>query len=256
MKPSKLDVDYLNTPRALEYLLLQDKLDYKEVINRLRYEKELRSLQAKLILAQNDVVKNKRRVLILVEGREFSGKGAAIRAFTEHLNPRSARQVALDKPSEVDQAQWYFKRYLERIPSPGEMVFFDRSWYNRAIVEPVNGFCSKKEYQQFMKEVNLIEQMLSENGIIIIKLYFSIAKKEQINRIKRVQHNPLRKWELSAVDKKAVELWDTYSQYESAMFKQTDTNLNPWFVFNNDDGHTAFLGATRQILKILTSSDM
>ena len=252
MKFSESELDYLSTPRALEYLLLQqNKLDYKKVVNRLKYEKELTKLQAQLILAQNDVVAENKRVLILVEGREFAGKGEAIRTFTEHLNPRSARQVALGAPSEVEQQQWYFKRYLERIPSPGEMVFFDRSWYNRAIVEPVNGFCTDKQYTQFMREVNQIEQILFEDGIIIIKIYFSISKDEQISRIERVQKNPLRKWELSDVDKKAVELWDKYSKYEAAMLKQTDTPLNPWYVFNNDDGNSAFLGASKQILKIL-----
>jgi len=251
IKLSKLELDIINSAKGVEYLLLQDKLDYHEAVNKIRFEKELHKLQAQLIIVHNWIIKKKKRVLVLVEGREFAGKGEAIRSFTEHLNPRAARSVALRAPSESEQQQWFFKRYIERIPSPGEIVFFDRSWYNRAIVEPVNGFCTKKQYAQFMKEVTQVEDMLSDDGIIIIKIYFSLSKKEQINRIKKVQQNPLRKWELSAVDLKAIELWDTYSKYEEAMFKLTDTEQNPWHTFNNDEGRNAFLGAIKQILKIL-----
>jgi len=220
---NKSDLFLLNTNKGLEYLLQGEQPNFKETIKQLRYEKALVDLQIKMINVQNWVVENDKRVLVVVEGREFSGKGGAIHVFTEHLNPRSIRTVALKTPGPIEMGQWYFKRYIEQLPERGEMVFFDRSWYNRALVEPVNGFCSQKEYTRFMNEVNHFEHMLSEDGIVIIKIYFSISKKEQERRIELVQQNPLRRWELSPVDLRAIELWDDYTKYEKKMFKVTNT---------------------------------
>ncbi len=252
---SKNDLRLLNTTKGLEYLLCAEKLDFESALKQLRYEEELVKLQIKMINVQNQVVGNGERVMILIEGREFAGKGGAIHAFTEHLNPRSMRMVALSKPTAKERGQWYFKRYIEQLPEAGEMVFFDRSWYNRALVEPVNGFCTKKQYNRFMKEVSHFERMLSEDGIKLIKLYFSISKKEQIKRIENVQKNPLRRWELSPIDLNAVSLWNEYSKYEKAMFNANDTKQNPWYVIKNDFRRKGRLVAFRQVIDLLSNDD-
>jgi len=243
------ELQLLSNSKAIEYLLREEKPDFEETLKQLRFEKELVKYQVKLINIQNWVLENQKRVLILVEGREFSGKGGAIHVFTEHLNPRSIRTVALQKPNERESGQWYFKRYVSQLPERGEMVFFDRSWYNRALVEPVNGFCTAKEYKRFMKEVNHFERMLSEDGILLFKIYFSISQKEQKKRIENVRKNPLRRWELSPVDLRAIDLWDDYSRYEKKLFKKTNTSKNPWYVFEADDKREARLKAIETILK-------
>lgn len=245
------ELDLLNSYKALEYLLRSEELDFEDTLRQLKYEKQLNALQVELIKVQNWVVENNRQVLILVEGREFAGKKSLIRAFTEHLNPRSMRTVALSKPTPSQRGQWYFKRYIERLPERGEMVFFDRSWYNRAMVEPVNGFCTHEEYKRFMKEVNHFERMLSEDGIILIKIYLSITKKEQQRRIENVRRNPLRRWELTPVDLRAVELWDIYTKYKEEMFRVTDTVQNPWHIIRKNDKRLACLEAFEEVLKIL-----
>ncbi len=249
---NKEDLKLLNTNRALEYLLQSDKLDFNDTIQQLRFEKEVANLQIQMINIQNWVVAKRKRVLVLAEGREFAGKGGAIHIFTEHLNPRAIRTVALDKPTPYEKGQWYFERYIKQLPQRGEMVFFDRSWYNRAMVEPVNGFCTKKEYSKFMKEVNHFERMLSEDGIKIIKFYFSISKQEQKKRIENVRKNPLRRWELSPVDLKALDYWDKYTKYEKELFKVTNTEKNPWFIFKGNDKRTARIMAFKKLIKLLS----
>ena len=251
---NKSELNLLNTSKAIENLLRSDKPDFGETLKQIRYHKELISLQIKLIDVQNWVVENNKRVMILVEGRDFAGKGGAIDLFTEHLNPRSIRKIALKAPTEKERGQWYFKRYIEQIPERGEMVFFDRSWYNRAIIEPVNEFCTKKEYTRFMKEVNHFERMLTKDGIILLKIFFSISKKEQKRRVEEVRQNPLRRWELTPVDLRAVELWDSYSTYEKKMFKLTDTKANPWLIFKTDDKRIARLKAIKKVLELLPVS--
>jgi polyphosphate kinase 2 len=245
------ELKLLNSYKAVEYLLRADQLDFEDTVKQLKYEKELNPLQVKLIKVQNWVVENNEQVLILVEGREFAGKRTLIRAFTEHLNPRSMRMVALSKPTPTERTQWYFKRYIEQIPERGEIVFFDRSWYNRAMVEPVNGFCTKEEYERFMREVNHFERMLSEDGIKIIKIYLSITKEEQKRRIEDVRQNPLRRWELTPVDLRAVELWDHYTKYKEEMFRVTDTERIPWHIIREDDKRDAALQAFKRVLEIL-----
>ena len=248
---TRSDMRLLNSPRGLEYLLRSDKPDFDEVLNQLKFEQKLIQLQVKLINIQNRVVEKEERVMVLVEGREFAGKGDAIATFTEHLNPRSFRTVALQKPTTIQRKQWYFKRYVEQLPDPGEMVFFDRSWYNRAVVEPVNGFCSKKEYNRFMNEVNHFERMLIEDGIQLIKIYFSISKKEQKQRIEHVRKNPLRRWELTEVDRNAVSLWNKYARYERKMFELTNTPYARWRVFEDDNKRNACLQAFKLLLRLL-----
>lgn len=245
------ELKLLNSSRALEYLLASEQPNFREVVGQLQYEEELTKLQAELIRAQNWVVENQKRVVVIVEGREFAGKGDAIRAFTDHLNPRSMRVVALQKPTPKEQGQWYFRRYVKSLPERGEIAFFDRSWYNRAIVEPVNGFCTRKEYDRFMKEVNHFEEMLIGDGILLLKFYLSISKKEQKKRIAAVRKDPLRRWELTPVDLAAVELWDEYTHYKKEMFRRTDGKVNPWIRIKANDKRQAHLEGIRIILEHL-----
>lgn len=245
---SKSDLRKLSSNRGLNYLLSSDPPNPVAVLDRLKYDSQLKVLQIELVKLQNWVVDNNERILIIFEGGEFAGKGLTIKAFTEHMNPRSARVVALPKPNDIEAGQWYFQRYINRLPRPGEIVFFDRSWYNRAMVEPVNGFCTAKEYDQFMSEVNHFERMIHNDGIIIIKLFMSITKEVQASRIKMVQKNPLRRWELTKVDLHAQKLWDKYKTYEQAIFKQTNTKKVPWKVIDGNDPQAAHLAAIKYVL--------
>ena len=256
-KYSKNELQLLSSQRAIEYLLSQETPNFKAVLSRIKYERELVKLQSELIKAQNWIIKNDERVIVLVEGREFAGKGDMVRAFTDHLNPRAMRLVALQKPTQKELGQWYFKRYIQHLPEKGEIAFFDRSWYNRAIVEPVNGFCTQDEYHRFMEEVNYFESMLIGDGIRLLKFYLSISKAEQKKRIEGVRENPLRRWELSEVDLKAVELWNKYTKYEKAMLdgKNGNSKFNPWVKINANDRYKAHLEGIRKILNALPYKD-
>ena len=194
------------------------------------------------------MIENNQRVCILFEGRDAAGKGGAIRRLTHHLNPRNYRVVALPKPTEQERGQWYFQRYINALPNPGEMVMFDRSWYNRAVVEPVNGFCTQEEYERFMSEVNHFETMITNDNIILIKLYFSISKKEQQRRFDEIRRNPLKRWKMSPVDDRAQELWEVYTEYRKRMFEHTDTEANPWVVFKADRKTQARIKAIQHVL--------
>jgi polyphosphate kinase 2 len=200
---------------------------------------------------QRWVVAKKRRVAILFEGRDAAGKGGAIRRFTEHLNPRSMRVVALPAPTEEERGQWYFQRYARQLPNPGEVVFFDRSWYNRAVVEPVNEFCTAEQYQRFMLQVPEYEHMLYEDGVIIVKFWFSISKGEQLRRFKSRNANPLKQWKLSAIDEEAQSLWDRYTQYKDEMFSRTHTSFSPWIIVRANDKKRARLESVRYVLNLL-----
>jgi polyphosphate kinase 2 len=183
-----------------------------------------------LVKLQQWVLKENKRVAIVFEGRDAAGKGGSIRRFMEHLNPRSSRLVALNKPTNVEKGQWYFQRYIKELPNPGEIVFFDRSWYNRAVVEPVNGFCTAEEYEIFMNQVNDFEKMILESGIHLVKIYMSISKKEQAKRFADIKSNPLKQWKMTKLDEKAQILWEQYTEYKNAMFQKTNTNISPWKV--------------------------
>ncbi|MAT53501.1 MAG: polyphosphate kinase 2 [Saprospirales bacterium] len=213
-----------------------------------RYEEELRMLQAELVTLQQWIANKKMRVAIIFEGRDAAGKGGSIKRFTEHLNPRSMRVVALSKPTEVEKGQWYFRRYIKELPNPGEIVFFDRSWYNRAVVEPVMGFCNQKQYNQFMSQVPEFEHMLYEDGIKVIKFWFSISKEEQKKRFDSRLRNPLKRWKFSPVDMKGQELWDKYTHYKEQMFSKTHTNFSPWIIVRTNDKRTARLESMRYVL--------
>ena len=192
-----------------------------------------------------------KRIAIIFEGRDSAGKGGAIKRFTEHLSPRAMNTVALSKPTDVQKGQWYFQRYSEHLPNAGEIVFFDRSWYNRAVVEPVMGFCSKEEYKRFMRQVPEFEHMLFESGIHIIKLWFSISKDEQHKRFESRKTDPHKQWKISPVDLKALEKWDDYSKYKDRMFSLTHSEYCPWVVVKADNKKEARLESIRYVLSIL-----
>lgn len=205
-----------NITTRKELLAISDIRDIKisKVLEKVRYEEELQLLQAELVSLQQYIAKKKLRVAVIFEGRDAAGKGGSIKRFIEHLNPRSMRVVALPRPTEVERGQWYFRRYIKELPNPGEIVFFDRSWYNRAVVEPVMGFCTNEQYNRFMVQVPEFEHMLYEDGVILIKFWFSISKEEQKKRFDSRIENPLKKWKFSAVDVKGQELWKKYSYYK------------------------------------------
>ena len=217
-------------------------------MKKLSYLEDLTHLQMELVKLQQWVAHNQKRVAVIFEGRDAAGKGGAIRRFIEHLNPRSMRLVALDKPTDVEKGQWYFTRYIKQLPNPGEIVFFDRSWYNRAVVEPVMGFCTTEQYEQFMVQVPEFEHMLREDGIYIIKLWFSITKDEQKRRFEARKNNPLKRWKFSPVDEKGQELWDEYSQFRDKMYSKTHTTYSPWIIIKTNDKREARLESIRYIL--------
>jgi polyphosphate kinase len=214
----------------------------------LTYQKELRSLQIELLKLQNHVKAQGLKVLVIFEGRDAAGKGGTIKRVTEHLNPRGARIVALNKPSDVEKTQWYFQRYVQHLPSGGEMVFFDRSWYNRAGVEPVMGFCTPDEHQEFLHEVPNFERRLVNSGITLIKLYFSVSKEEQAKRFEERATNLLKQYKLSSIDRYAQEYWDKFTVAEYTMFMASHTDDTPWTVIRSDNKKRARINAIKHIL--------
>ncbi len=218
---SEKDLKKLNSKKGLKSILLNETINLPKTIRYIDYEKELKVLQTELIRQQTCIIDKNMRVIVIFEGRDAAGKGGAIRRITERINPRHYRIVALPRPTEVEQTQWYFQRYIRQFPKAGEIVFFDRSWYNRAVVEPVNGFCTNEEYRLFMNQVNDFERMISESGILLVKIYMSISKKEQAKRFEDIRNNPLKQWKMSRVDERAQELWDSYTFYKSKMFENT-----------------------------------
>jgi len=214
----------------------------------LEYEKELTKLQIELLKFQNHVKEQGLKVLMIFEGRDAAGKGGTIKRITEHLNPRGARVIALEKPSDIEKTQWYFQRYTKFLPSAGEIVFFDRSWYNRAGVEPVMGFCTTEEHHEFLREVPEFEKMLVKSGITLMKFYFSVSKKEQARRFKKREIDPLKQYKLSPVDKESQKLWDKYTIAKFSMLMASNSELAPWTVIKSDDKKRARLNCIRYIL--------
>ncbi len=245
------DLVLINSNRGLLELLKAKNIRLKDVMTTLRYEKELVYLQIELVKLQRWIKDNSKRVAIIFEGRDAAGKGGSIRRFTEHLNPRSLRVVALPKPSEEEKGQWYFQRYSKHLPNEGEMVFFDRSWYNRAVVEPVNKFCTESEYLRFMQQVPEWEHMLYEDGLSIIKFWFSISKEEQEKRFATRRTNPLKQWKLSPIDERAQELWNDYTHYKEEMFGKTHTSFSPWIIVKANNKKLARLESIRYVLNSL-----
>lgn len=231
--------------------LKEKNIDISSVLKRVRYEKEKELLQVELVKLQRYIKKNNLRVAVIFEGRDAAGKGGNIRRFMEHLNPRSMRLVALNKPTDVERGQWYFRRYIQHLPNPGEMVFFDRSWYNRAVVEPVMGFCNNEQYRQFMVQLPEFEHMLYEDGVIIVKFWLSITKEEQLKRFNARMGNPLKRWKFSPVDKKGQEYWDVYTKYKELMFSKTHTSFSPWIIVKTNDKQEARLNCMRHVLSLM-----
>jgi polyphosphate kinase 2 len=215
---------------------------------KLKYEADLESLQVELLKLQGHVKEHGCKVLIIIEGRDSSGKGGIIKRITEHINPRGTRVVALGTPSDVEKSQWYFQRYVQHLPSAGEIVIMDRSWYNRGLVEPVMGFCTQKQHTEFLDKVPKFENMLVSSGIKMIKLYLSITKKEQAKRFKAREEDPLKQYKLSPVDRKAQELWDKYSMAKYSMLIASHNPSAPWTIIRSDDKKTARLNALKHIL--------
>jgi polyphosphate kinase 2 len=248
---SEEDLAQITSNRGLLTLLRQKGFSSRKALNSLRYEAELEKLQIELVRLQRSVQLEGRRVAILFEGRDAAGKGGTIRRFIEHLNPRTARVVALPKPNEVEQGQWYFQRYSAQLPNPGEIRFFDRSWYNRAVVEPVMGFCGEDEYRMFMQQVPEFEHMLYEDGVELIKFWFSISKHEQARRFDSRRLNPLKQWKISPVDEQAQEHWDIYTKYKQQMFSRTHTTFSPWIIVKANNKKRARLESMRYVLSHL-----
>ncbi len=224
------------------------KMSTKKISKILAYESELEQLQVELVKLQRWVQETNQRVAIVFEGRDAAGKGGAIRRFIEHMNPRAMRVVALPKPTIEETGQWYFQRYSKQLPNAGEIVFFDRSWYNRAVVEPVMGFCSKSQYKQFLRQVPEFEHMLYEDGITLIKFWFSISKDEQLKRFESRKGNPLKQWKLSPIDEEAQKMWDSYTHYKEVMFSRTHTTFSPWIIVRANTKKTARLESIRYVL--------
>lgn len=225
---------------------------YRNLMSRRGYEKEKYALQVELLKLQAWVRETGQRVVIVFEGRDAAGKGGAIKRFMEHMNPRGARVVALEKPSESERGQWYFQRYVQHLPTAGEIVLFDRSWYNRAGVERVMGFCSEQEYNDFMQQVPEFERQLVRSGIHVVKFWFSVSQEEQRRRFKEREIHPLKQWKLSPVDLASLDKWDEYTDAKEAMFAQTDTADCPWAVVRSDCKKRARLNAMRHILQKLS----
>jgi len=231
---------------------------YRNLMRRSTYEAEKFRLQVELLKLQAWVKETGQRVVLLFEGRDAAGKGGTIKRFMEHLNPRGARVVALEKPSEIERGQWYFQRYVEHLPTRGEIVMFDRSWYNRAGVERVMGFCSDEEYGEFMRQTPEFERHLVRSGVHLIKFWFSVSRKEQRRRFKERESHPLKQWKLSPVDLASLDKWEDYTRAKENMFFDTDTADSPWTVIKSDCKKRARLNAMRYVLHKLpyTSKDL
>ena len=215
------------------------------------YEREKADLQVELLKMQRWVQETGERIVLLFEGRDAAGKGGTIKCFMEHLNPRGATLVALPAPSERERGQWYFQRYVQHLPARGEIAFFDRSWYNRAVVEPVMGFCTPAETERFLRDAVLFEQMLIDEGLRLYKFWFSVSREVQLKRVMSRARDGLKQWKLSDVDVRSLPLWDKFTEARDLMFAATDTNASPWIVVNSDDKRRARLNCMRYVLRSL-----
>ena len=217
----------------------------------IEYEREKLKLQIELLKLQTHVKKTGQRIVMLFEGRDAAGKGGTIKRIREHLNPRGARVVALEKPSDREKTQWYFQRYTDHLPSAGEIVIFDRSWYNRSMVEPVMGFCTDEQHKRFLKYAPVFERILTKEGIILFKLYFSVSKKMQLKRFEKRSKDPLKQYKLSPVDMQAQDLWGEYTMRKFQMLLETNTTLSPWTIIRSDNKKKARINCMKHILNRL-----
>ncbi len=228
---------------------------YKRKMDVVTYEREKHLLQIELLKAQTWVQDTKQRVVVVFEGRDAAGKGGTIKRFMEHLNPRGAKVIALEKPNARERNQWYYQRYIQHLPSKGEIILFDRSWYNRAGVEKVMGFCSDREYLEFLRQTPELERMLVNSGLIVFKYWFSVSREEQFRRFKSRQKDPLKQWKLSPVDMASLSKWHDYSKSKEEMFFHTDTKDAPWTVIKSDDKKRGRLNCMRHFLSRLNYPD-
>ncbi|MFL5253027.1 MAG: polyphosphate kinase 2 [Rhodopila sp.] len=238
-------------PAAIRRLFESGEYPYKVKMRATPYEAHMLELQRELLKAQRWIELTGQRVVVLFEGRDAAGKGGTIKRFTEHMNPRTARIIALQKPTEREQTQWYFQRYIAHLPAAGEIVLFDRSWYNRAGVERVMGFCSPNEYLEFMRQCPEVERMLVRSGITLVKYWFSVSRDEQRRRFAERERDPLKQWKLSPIDRASLGKWDDYTEAKEAMFFYTDTADAPWTIVKSDDKKRARLNAMQHLLGLL-----
>ncbi len=227
----------------------------KGKLNKKFYEKEIVKLQIELIKLQNWVKKHNKKIIVILEGRDAAGKGGTIKALREHLNPRGSRVVALQKPSDVEITQWYFQRYIDELPNGGEIVFFDRSWYNRAGVEKVMNFCTNDQYREFIIQVSHLEQMLIESGYILFKFFLDVGREEQKKRIESRKDEPLKRWKLSPIDELSLNLWDEYTEAFEKMFSRTHTPFAPWLIVDSNDKKRARINLARILLSKIDYED-
>ncbi len=251
LSTGKLAIDKVAPDEELSLNWRKGEYPYKNLLSRKNYEKQKYLLQVEFLKLQAWAKETGQRVVILFEGRDAAGKGGTIKRMMEHLNPRGARVVALEKPSEVERGQWYFQRYVQHLPTAGEITLFDRSWYNRAGVERVMGFCSDDEYQEFIRQTPQFERQLVRSGIHLIKFWFSVSRKEQRRRFKEREAHPLKQWKLSPIDLASLDKWDDYTKAKEAMFFETDTADAPWTVIKSDCKKRARLNAMRYVLQKL-----
>jgi len=241
----------LNSKRGLQLFLRNDDMTIPKALRILNHEAKLERLQEELIKLQQWVESEGEKLVVIFEGRDAAGKGGAIRRITQHLNPRELNVVALSKPTDEEKNQWYFQRYIKNLPRNGQITFFDRSWYNRAVVEPVNGFCTQNEYKVFMNQVNQFEQMITESGIRVVKFYFSISKDEQSRRFEDIKSSPVKKWKFSKVDESALKLWDDYTSYKAKMFEKTNTEIAPWIIIKANKKSKARVEVIEKLLELI-----
>ncbi|MRH99605.1 polyphosphate kinase 2 [Kriegella sp. EG-1] len=249
--PTSEDMDLLNSKLGLYALLRNKKVNVDKALESTRHTVKLKKAQEELIKLHNWVINTNQKVVVLFEGRDAAGKGGAIRRITEYINPRHFKIIALNKPNSDEKEQWFFQRYINHLPKPGEIVFFDRSWYNRAGVDPVNNFCTQEEYEIFMSQVNDFEKMLLQSGTFLIKFYFSISKEEQKKRFDEIKKSPLKRWKMTDVDRKAQELWDDYTKYKERMFNETNTEIAPWIVIEGNNKPIARIKAIQHLLEMI-----
>jgi polyphosphate kinase 2 len=247
-------VDQLD-PESYKQLFKENIYPYQNKLNRKKYEFQKYQLQIELLKLQNWVKNTGQKIIIVFEGRDTAGKGGTIKRFMEHLNPRGARVIALEKPSTREKGEWYFQRYIRHFPTNGEIILFDRSWYNRAGVEKVMGFCTPEEYETFLAQAPRFEHMLVESGIHLFKLWLSVSRQEQKRRFKQREQDPLKQWKLSPMDVASMDKWDDYTRAKERMFEETDTPFAPWTVIKSDDKRRARINAMRHILYSLPYTD-
>ena len=241
----------LNSKRGLQLFLREEDMTVAKALRILSHETKLERLQEELIKLQQWVESEGEKIVVIFEGRDAAGKGGAIRRITQHLNPRELNVVALSKPTDEEKNQWYFQRYIKNLPRNGQITFFDRSWYNRAVVEPVNGFCTQNEYKVFMNQVNQFEQMITESGIRVVKFYFSISKDEQSRRFEDIKSSAVKKWKFSKVDESALKLWDDYTSYKAKMFEKTNTEIAPWIIIKANKKSKARVEVIEKLLELI-----